>query len=87
MTHFQTVASQIELSDDYVYYFGLYLIKKEDGSENASKYSSLKVRSYSYKSESDIAFIWIQRESNLMFTLSSDKEHRIISLSLNVNEP
>ncbi|ELU18303.1 hypothetical protein CAPTEDRAFT_150546 [Capitella teleta] len=30
----ETVASQIELMDDFVYYFGLFLIRKESGSEN-----------------------------------------------------
>ena len=36
MMWFQSVASQVELVDDFVYYFGLYLIKKESGSENTS---------------------------------------------------
>ena len=31
-----------------------------------------------YKSESNIAFEWIHRESNLMFTLSSDKDQKKI---------
>ena len=32
------MASQIELPDDFVYYFGLYLIKKEEGKDSASKF-------------------------------------------------
>ena len=34
----QAVAAQINLADDYVYYFGLFLIKKEDVGENSSKW-------------------------------------------------
>ena len=37
-----------------------------------------RVRLYLHESESDIASIWIPRESNLMFTLSSDKDQRKI---------
>ena len=43
------------------------------------------------ESESDIASRWVQRETNLMFTLSSDKDRSknslSRSLSLSVNEP
>ena len=39
------------------------------------------------ESESDIASKWVHRESNLMFTLNSDREQRKKSLSLIVNEP
>ncbi|XP_064597329.1 sorting nexin-17-like [Liolophura sinensis] len=31
----ENVASHIELADDFVYYFGLYLVKKEDGGDNS----------------------------------------------------
>ncbi|XP_053382758.1 sorting nexin-17-like isoform X1 [Mercenaria mercenaria] len=31
----ETVASQIDLPDDFVYYFGLYLVRKEDDSETS----------------------------------------------------
>lgn len=31
----EAVASQIELPDEYVYYFGLYLVQKEDGGDNS----------------------------------------------------
>ena len=49
------MASQIELSDDYVYYFGLYLIRKEDGSENASKFHfSSNISSPIYKHLSSV---------------------------------
>lgn len=34
---FQSVASQIELPDEFVYYFGLFLVKKEDQKENSSE--------------------------------------------------
>ena len=34
---FQAVSSQIDLPDDFVYYFGLYLVKKQDKGDNASK--------------------------------------------------
>ena len=44
-----------------------------------------------YWGESNIAFRWVYRESNLMFTLRSDKNQRKQSLShsllLSVNEP
>ena len=33
----ESAASQIGLADDYVYYFGLFLIRKEDVGENSSK--------------------------------------------------
>ena len=39
------------------------------------------------ESESDIASRWVQKESNLMFTLSSIKDQRKISRSLSVHEP
>lgn len=38
MCLFQAVASQIELPDEFVYYFGLFLVQKEDGGDNSSKY-------------------------------------------------
>ena len=31
------MASQIDLPDDFVYYFGLYLVKKEEKGDNSSK--------------------------------------------------
>ena len=37
---------------------------------------ALKVRLYWSESESDVAPRAVHRESNLMFTLSSDKDHR-----------
>ena len=40
-----------------------------------------------YWDESDIASRWVQKESNLMFTLSSIKDQRKISRSHSVNEP
>lgn len=38
MCLFKAVASQIELPDEFVYYFGLFLVQKEDGGDNSSKY-------------------------------------------------
>lgn len=38
------MASHIELADDFVYYFGLYLVKKEDGGDNSSKYFGKEVK-------------------------------------------
>ena len=45
------------------------------------------VRVYLYWCESGIATGCVHRESNLIFTLSSDKDQRRNSLSLSVNDP
>lgn len=39
----EAVCSSISLGDDYVYYFGLYLIRKESDGDNSSKYPALEV--------------------------------------------
>ena len=53
-------------------------------------HAMLRVSLYCSESESDIAFRWVHRESNLMFILSSDKDQRekLLSRSLliSVNE-
>ena len=53
MKHFflQAVASQIDLPDDFVYYFGLFLVKKEDGGDNSCKDF--------VKHDSDIKYIYL----------------------------
>ena len=52
-------------------------------------YLLMRVRLYWIESESGIASRWIHIESNLMFTLRSDKDRRKTSssLCLGVNEP
>lgn len=40
----QSVSAEIQLADDFVYYFGLFLIKKEEGSDNASRYTPSGIR-------------------------------------------
>ena len=35
---FKDVAFQIELPDEYVYYFELYLVQKEEDGDNSNKY-------------------------------------------------
>ena len=51
---------------------------------NLSRVVILRVHSYW---RSYIASRWIHRQSNLMFILNSDKDHRKNSLSSSVNEP
>ena len=48
-----------------------------DGQDRHARRDSpdARVRVCLYCSESDIASKWVHRESNLMFTLSSDKDH------------
>ena len=50
-----------------------------------------QVRVSLYYSESDIASRWVHRESNLIFTLSSDEDYIersfLCSSSISVNEP
>ena len=50
-------------------------------------FENIRVRLYWSESESDIAYRWVHKESNLMFALSSDKDQRKNSLSrsLSVN--
>ena len=63
-----------------------YSLQRSNGNRNR-----VRVHLYSSETESDIAFRWIHRESNIMFTLSSDKDQikdsLLSSLSLNVNKP
>jgi len=35
----ESVCGAVSLADDYVYYFGIYLVKKEENGDNASKSS------------------------------------------------
>ena len=56
---FKDVAFQIELPDEYVYYFELYLVQKEEDGDNSNKYPLDSDSSSKYPSDSDSSSMYI----------------------------
>ena len=78
------MASQIEQPDEYVYYFGLYLVQKEDDGDNSSKYPSVSDNSSKYPSDSDSSSKYTSdSDSSSKYPLDSDSSSKYPSDSDN----
>ena len=79
-----TLVEMVSFSLDMITRFALSGCEKVKCVESSNSLVMVRL----YWCESDIASRWVHRESNLMFTLSSDriKENNSLSLSLSVNQ-